>query len=321
MPVSESPASAFQARQRDADDTTRIMTRASLQESLPSPVIVRDRCTLTLLAGPNVGRIVAVPAEGLVVGRGGDADLRIDDAGLSRCHARLFRMGDGTYVQDLGSTNGSWVDGAPVRGAVLVSDGSRVALGPNTLFGAQIQDIAEQETTLQLYESTIRDGLTRVYNRRYLDRRMAEEVAYSLRHHAALSVLILDVDHFKHVNDTFGHAAGDAVLRVLAATVSRLVRTEDVVARYGGEEFCVVARGIDARNAAIFGERLRRTVESMRAPVGERSLSVTISVGVSTLDGETTYADAAALLGAADAALYRAKATGRNRVVSAGGSS
>jgi len=314
--VTQSPTPQY-APFREEDDTTRIMTRESLQRTLPSPAMVRDRCTLNVLVGPHVGRIVAVNSEGMVVGRGEDAELRLDDPGLSRSHARLFRMGDAYYVQDLGSTNGSWVDGTPVNGAALISDGCRVAFGPNVVLGAQLQDAIEQEATLRLYESTIRDGLTRVYNRRYLDSRMAEEVAFALRHRTMLSVLILDVDHFKQVNDNFGHQAGDSVLRVLAATVARLVRTEDVVARYGGEEFCIIARGIDGRNAAIFGERLRRTVEAMRAPMGDRSLSVTISVGVATLTANSSYADTAALLHAADAALYRAKGSGRNRVVCA----
>jgi len=268
-----------------------------------------------MLIGPNVGQVVAVPPEGLVIGRGDSADLRVDDNGLSRGHARIFRMGNDCYAQDLGSTNGSWLDGQPVRDAALITDGCRISLGPNVVFAARVQDAAEQKATIDLYESTIRDGLTRVYNRRYLDRRMAEEVAFALRHKTLLSVLMLDVDHFKHVNDTFGHQAGDAVLRVLAATVSRLIRTEDIVARYGGEEFCVVARGISPRNATILAERLRRTIEDMRAPIDERSLSVTVSIGVATLSEESPVDSAEALLRNADAALYRAKANGRNQVV------
>jgi len=293
------------------------MTHESLMEVRPQLTSPRDRCTLSVLVGPNVGRIIAIDPVGVIVGRGEDADVRLDDPGLSRSHARIFRMGDAFYLQDLGSTNGSWVDGAPVTSATLIPDGGRVAFGPTVVLSAQIQDATGQEASLRLYQSTIRDGLTHVYNRRYLDKRLSEEVAFALRHQATLSLLMLDVDHFKHVNDTFGHQAGDAVLKVLAASVGRLVRTEDVLARYGGEEFCIIARGIDARNASIFGERLRRTVERVSAPVGDRSLSVTISIGISTLSPSSHYEDATALLAGADAALYQAKTTGRNRVFSA----
>jgi len=290
------------------------MTRESLKQTRPTATRLRDRCTLRVLVGPNIGRVIAVDPLGSIVGRGEDADIRLDDPGLSRSHARIFRMGDGYYLQDLGSTNGSWVDGAPVTGPTSMPDGCRVAFGPSVVLAVQLQDVTEQEASLRLYQSTIRDGLTHVYNRRYLDKRLAEEVAFALRHQATLSVLMLDVDHFKQVNDNFGHQAGDSVLRVLAATVGRLVRTEDVLARYGGEEFCIIARGIDARNASIFGERLRRTVEGVSAPVGERSISVTISIGISTLSPSSPYADSSALLAGADAALYRAKTSGRNRV-------
>jgi diguanylate cyclase (GGDEF)-like protein len=160
----------------------------------------------------------------------------------------------------------------------------------------------------------VTDVLTRVHNRRYFEDRLAGEMSFALRHAAPLSLLLFDVDHFKKVNDTFGHAAGDAVLRVMAATVKRMVRTEDLVARYGGEEFAVIARGIGHRNAMIFGERVRKTVQACVVPWDERPIHATISIGVATVEQGSPIDGTRALVAAADAALYRAKNGGRNRV-------
>jgi diguanylate cyclase (GGDEF)-like protein len=158
------------------------------------------------------------------------------------------------------------------------------------------------------------DPLTSLFNRRYLDDHLKAEFAFAQRHGTKLSLLLIDADHFKKVNDTWGHAAGDSALRALAEHLRGAVRHEDMIARFGGEEFAVLAREITAEGALSVAERIRVLVEANPVRLDDgQSVSITVSVGVVTMSGERTYATADALLEAADEALYRAKQAGRNR--------
>lgn len=168
-----------------------------------------------------------------------------------------------------------------------------------------------------LERESITDPLTEIYNRRYMDRRLAEELARAQRYGLPLSVLLLDIDHFKHTNDTFGHAAGDLVLRELGNVIMHAVRGSDVVARYGGEELLVIAPNTPPAAGGVAAERLRRIVEShevvLPGPAGQQHLiRLTISIGVAGLGQQVDTAQT--LLHRADEALYRAKRAGRNRV-------
>ncbi|MEM9195162.1 MAG: GGDEF domain-containing protein [Myxococcota bacterium] len=300
---------------REDEETTQVITLGG--ESIPD--IPRDRCTLIMVEGHAPGSTIPVHGEGVVIGRGSDATLRIDDRALSRRHAAVYQNKGRWFVRDFGSTNGTWIDCNRVRSPSPLRDGARIKLGKNILFRVALQNESEQQQSLEMYQSTVTDPLTRVYNRRYLDGRLEEELAYSQRHGTPLSLILLDVDHFKQINDTLGHPAGDAVLRVMGGAVSRMIRTEDVVARYGGEEFAVVARGIDAENAAILAERIRKLVEGLSIPWEGRSIRITISLGVATCDRRQAYSTTGTLVQAADQALYRAKESGRNRLCRAHG--
>lgn len=167
----------------------------------------------------------------------------------------------------------------------------------------------------ELYESSIRDPLTGVHNRRYFDSRLQEELAFARRHDAVVGLILLDVDHFKKVNDQHGHPVGDQVLVAVAGVFSQSVRREDLVARIGGEEFAVLVRGVGIEGLRALADRLRRATEDHSIERSGGTLSVTVSAGCATVHGET--ADAAHLVGAADARLYEAKRAGRNRVVAA----
>jgi diguanylate cyclase (GGDEF)-like protein len=223
---------------------------------------------------------------------------------------------DGKFVvEDLGSTNGTFVQGRRIDRSDLHT-GDRLQIGPNVVLRFAILDEAEEKLAHQLYEASTKDALTKVYNRKYLLERMAAEEAYSHRHKSPLSVILFDLDHFKKVNDTHGHLAGDVTLRLVAAQVQRTIRTEDVLARYGGEEFVILVRGVAHANSARFAERVRKAVERLTIPWENVQLRATISVGVSSLaelpeGGQTGDA----LLHLADGRLYEAKAGGRNRVV------
>ena len=168
-------------------------------------------------------------------------------------------------------------------------------------------------TWQQMYDAALRDGLTKCYNKKFFQDRLETEFAYAKRHKTMLSLVIFDVDHFKKVNDNFGHLAGDAVLVHLARITHAMVRTEDVAARYGGEEFAIICRGIPLLNAGVVGERLRAAVEAENFDFQGKRLPVTISAGVAALP-EAQVATPTELVGAADSALYEAKRSGRNRV-------
>ena len=278
-------------------------------------VIQRDRALLTVLTGLNAGQVFTLDVDETVIGRGRDVQLRVEDVGISRAHSRIVRTMDGKFfVEDLGSTNGTFVAGRKVERAELHS-GDRVQVGPNVVLRFAVLDAAEEQLAHQLYEASTKDALTKVYNRKYFVERLSSEVAYAHRHKSHLSLVLFDLDHFKKVNDTHGHLAGDVVLRVVAAQVQRTIRTEDVLARYGGEEFVILVRGIAHPNVAHFGERVRKAVERLTIPWENLQLKATISVGVGSLSELEEGASGEGVLHLADERLYRAKSGGRNRVV------
>jgi len=164
-----------------------------------------------------------------------------------------------------------------------------------------------------MMSSALRDGLTKLFNKRYLMDRLDSELKFAQRHETALSLLMLDLDHFKQCNDTFGHLAGDAVLATLSAALQKAVRNEDVVARFGGEEIAVVLRAINIDGALQTAERLRKLVENTVVETGGKKLKATVSVGVSGFPS-TPAKTITELIEAADKALYRAKNAGRNRI-------
>jgi len=294
---------------KNPNDTTQVIRfNSKVSEDVSSEL----QAIMTVLTGSSPGAVYELTAPTTVIGRSREAEIQITDAGLSRRHAQILRRPDGFYLEDLGSTNGTFYNGERLNESHKLEDGSRIQIGENTVLRFALQDKLEQEAARQMYEMTVRDPLTRLHNRRYLDERIKSEFAYAIRHDSALTVLIVDVDHFKNVNDTMGHPAGDAVLRALGAGLQRMVRAEDILARFGGEEFVVVARSIDENGSTIFAERIRRNVESMVIPWGEVRLKITVSIGLAHMGGK--YSSPEGLLAAADGALYRAKRSGRNRV-------
>jgi two-component system, cell cycle response regulator len=271
----------------------------------------KDRAYVTIIAGSHVGEMYPI-AGGLVVGRGGDVDIRIVDDDISRRHARIGIQGRDVFVEDLGSKNGTQLNGVSIRRESL-RDGDKIQVGGSTVLRFSMQDALDESFQRQMYESALRDPLTRVYNRKYLMDRMASEIAYAARHTAPLSLLLIDIDFFKTINDTYGHLAGDAVLVGLSKHVLRVIRTEDVFARYGGEEFAILSRGISVAGAAKFGGRLRAAIETYPFSFEGQRIQITVSLGVAGMP-ECPVSDAPSLLGFADQALYAAKNGGRNRV-------
>jgi diguanylate cyclase (GGDEF)-like protein len=265
-----------------------------------------------VLAGRDAGHVVPLTARETLIGRAATAQLRLNDHGISRRHALVVHRGDDFVVQDLGSSNGTMVNGDLVEEIVL-RDGDRIQLGPGTILKFTFHDAMDEQFQSNLLTAAQRDGLTGVYNKRYLMDALETEVAYATRTHRLLALLMLDVDLFKRINDSLGHPTGDSVLSNLARIVSQTLRKEDILARYGGEEFVVVCRGQDEHAAEQLGERVRKLIELSHFDHKGMRVMLTISVGVAQLSEDAATPEA--LIAAADKALYAAKSLGRNRVV------
>jgi len=276
----------------------------------------RHKAVLTTATGTQTARVYVIPqGEVLSLGRAEEANIRFDDASVSGNHARIVLVAGDYVFADNRSTNGSYINDIRVDGATKLKDGDRIRLGPHCMVRFNIVDDDEEAALKKMYEAALYDGLTKVYNRKHLDERLDVEIAFAVRHNTELSVILLDVDYFKKVNDTYGHLAGDAVLKSTAQVMAHGLRQEDLLARYGGEEFGVVARGIGVQNAVLLADRLRIAIEVTPVEFEGQVLRVTASAGVASLRCCGGRLDKATLVGTADQRLYAAKQAGRNRVI------
>jgi diguanylate cyclase (GGDEF)-like protein len=182
-----------------------------------------------------------------------------------------------------------------------------------TLYGFRLRDDLELEGERRLIQLATIDPLTGLMNRGAFDQALEREFERAHRYGRALSLLLVDIDHFKRVNDTWGHPVGDRVLAQVAAAVRGCLRHVDIAARLGGEEFAMLLSETNAEGAAVAGERVRHAVANLAMAVGDEPVEVTVSVGVVTWT--PLFATAAEMVEAADKALYRAKAAGRNRTL------
>jgi diguanylate cyclase (GGDEF)-like protein len=278
------------------------------------PVAGKARGMLTVLTGLCAGRVVVVDQEPVTIGRAADADLAVDETGVSRRHARIsLAPAGGFYVEDLGSRNGTFVGGGRV-GVALLKEGDLLQLGPHLRMRFALVDSVEESLYRQLYDASVHDPLTHVFNRKYLADLMLAEIARTRRSMGDMSALMIDVDALKRVNDSFGHLAGDRALCTVAARILRALRVEDVLARYGGDEFVVLAAGTTLRDAAHLAERVRRAVEGLHMSARGHDVRITTSIGVASLSELAASDDpGTALLAMADARMYEAKSTGGNR--------
>jgi diguanylate cyclase (GGDEF)-like protein len=272
----------------------------------------REQAYLIVLAGSSMGEMFKLSRERTVIGRGTRADIRMLDEGISRAHCEVLIEGGKIVLRDLGSTNGTYCRGVRVDRHEL-SDGDKILVGTGTVLKFTYHDKIDEDFQRQMYESVLRDDLTKAFNKKYFLDRVESEFAYAVRHNVPAALVSFDIDHFKQVNDTYGHPAGDAVLSAMAAVVHGTVRVEDVFARVGGEEFSVVCRGADLMQGKIVGERVRYAVEHKQYTHDGRVIPLTVSVGVAAVPS-ASIGDAAEFIAAADQMLYEAKRSGRNRV-------
>ncbi len=283
-----------------------------------------------------------------ILGRDPACDIKLSDASVSRRHARLRGTPEGFLLTDLDSTNGLWFEGQRIQQKILTGESAfrlgssnlRLVIketpllqsdeeaGDTMLFEQKISKILEEVGESPLAEKVqelkqfynkkkeslanlaFRDELTTLYNRRYFDKRLQEEWDRSVRYGRPLSLVMIDIDHFKKYNDTWGHQKGDEVLRAVAGILTASCRASDVLCRYGGEEMVFILPETDAKRALVMASLCcSRVAGNSAAIAGER---VTVSLGVAERDSDCGGGED--LLKAADQAMYRAKAGGRNRV-------
>ncbi|WP_326541125.1 GGDEF domain-containing protein [Pseudorhodoferax sp.] len=278
------------------------------------------RPCLLLYSGPDAGQRFDLEPGPQIIGRVPEAAVRLDAPGISRRHAELL-VGAGTVLlSDLGSANGTWLNEAPVNAPVALKDGDLIRVS-----GIVLRFHSHNSLDLLLHDKVhrqaITDSGTGAYNRKFMTDMLRQAFARARQSGRPLSVICYDLDHFKQVNDTYGHAGGDTVLRTTTDIARAELRDGDLLARVGGEEFTLVLENTPLAGALELAERIRATMaefpielpdplnKTRSRPVGHRQ---TVSMGIAELGPE--MADEQALLQAADQALYAAKRRGRNQV-------
>ncbi len=275
----------------------------------PKPVAPGEAC-LIMIYGPELGRRDELGRAPFEVGRATKNDLAIDQEEVSRHHARISYDGQQYKVSDLASTNGTFVNDRAVKDHVL-QDGDQVRIG-RAIMKFMTGDNIEAHYHEEIYRLMTIDGLTQVWNKRYFEEALEREYNRARRYKRTLSLVLFDIDHFKRINDTHGHLAGDNILRELAGSVRPKLRREDLLARVGGEEFGILLPEIALEGARITAQKVRRIVEETKFSFDGTEVPCTVSLGIAELaedakSGEVLFEDA-------DKQLYAAKNAGRNRV-------
>jgi diguanylate cyclase (GGDEF)-like protein len=295
----------------DHDIRATIVTTVS---AVPAAVAVDPHTAcLVVIYGAELGKRIPLATQPIECGRSMQTDIPLDDEAVSRKHARFAWTGSSFIVRDLGSTNGTYVDDVMVQERTL-KDGDRVKIGRTIfkfIYGGNIEASYHEE----IYKLMTCDGLTQIHNKRAFHEALEREVSRSRRYQRILSVVLFDIDHFKNINDTRGHLAGDAILRQLATLVAGKVRREDIFARVGGEEFGILAPEVGADGARAMAEKLRGLVERSAFTFEDESVPITASFGVACMTAAQKEMTAPDLYKAADERLYLAKNSGRNRVM------
>ncbi|MBN2725454.1 MAG: diguanylate cyclase [Deltaproteobacteria bacterium] len=296
------------------NESTRVIKVPDFKNVM-QPAAERQPAALVLIYRPDgadIGKKFELNPGESYIGRSNACEIVLDEDSVSRKHCKII-LTDRAMVQDLNSTNGTSINDNPVKGPPQpIEDGSFLYLGAvrmKFLTGSNVENSYYEE----IYKLTTVDGLTQVFNKRYYTEALDRELSRSTRYSRDLSLIMFDIDHFKRVNDTYGHLAGDFVLRKLAATIKGKIRREDIFARYGGEEFSIILPEISLQNAIVFAEKIRNVVQNTRFIFENQIIPITISIGVSLFD-RNTMMRSEDFISSADLMLYEAKRNGRNQV-------
>jgi diguanylate cyclase (GGDEF)-like protein len=256
------------------------------------------------------------PGAVIEIGRSPSCEISLPEVlSISRTHARVEHLGSQVVVEDLGSTNGTFVNDEIVRGERQLRSGDRFQVGAVHFKFLHERDV-EHAYHQAIYNLVMRDGLTEIYNQRKYAEEVEREVTRARRYGRPLSLILFDIDHFKLLNDEYGHLCGDYVLKQIATRVAEHLRSEQVFARVGGEEFAILCPETDVAGATQLAEKVREILEGLRLEYAGFQISVTCSFGVAGYQRSLNSVDD--LYRAADEALYTSKRSGRNRVSAVG---
>jgi diguanylate cyclase (GGDEF)-like protein len=304
----------------DAKANTHVCPSPALAADPEKKPRARQSAYVIVVAGGIPGTMLRLGEGGATLGRSPDNTLQISDITVSRQHASISIDDAGVIrLHDQGSTNGTIVNGRRIHAfrPIDLADGDRIQLGTSLVLKLVRLDPTDERFQREMFERTVRDALTGLYNRAYLLDQIGALAERSSARGNGLAVLMLDIDHFKQINDRHGHVAGDQVLREVAGVIRESTRPEDLTARFGGEEFVVVLPFSVPDLATERAERIRAGLAERTIHAQGHEIRVTASIGLAYAPPGRAR-NAMALIMSADDALYRAKADGRNRVVLGG---
>ncbi|MDQ1557837.1 MAG: hypothetical protein QOD32_897 [Pyrinomonadaceae bacterium] len=306
------------------------MEREDLEITLPAdaPTSHERRPALVFMRGEQLAAPIPLERDEVILGRALEADVRVNDARASRLHARIRIEHDAEMdalpryrLTDLGSTNGTLLNGQPVTGDAFLQHGDKLNIGEH-LIRFDLLDDFDREFQRQLYRLIAHDELTGLLTSKSFFSELRREAARAESEGRPFCVLMMDLDHFKRVNDTCGHLVGSQTLEEIGGLITRALRAGDVAARFGGEEFAAFLLDADCSQALVAAERVRAAIEehafsatrhgAAASPEENRTLRITISIGVAAYPDDAR--DPIELIELADTALYHAKQSGRNRV-------
>ena len=296
-------------------DTTAVIT--DTQAALEQEAAKDKPPCLIVIRGQNQGQQIYLTHVDTLIGRegGGSADLTFQDQSISRKHAKITKNGNIVTITDVGSSNGTFINNKRINAnqPIRLEKEDLIKLGSTI-----VKFLPAGELEAVMHENLIndahRDGLTGIYNKAYLLGAIAAEFKRAQGLGTAFSIVFFDLDHFKKVNDTYGHDAGDYVLKTFCSLVaSHFVQDKEIFARYGGEEFVLLLPAVEGSAANVRADKIRTLIEGYPFVYEGVRLKITTSLGVAQMTGETLNHDA--LLKKADENLYKAKSGGRNCVV------
>jgi diguanylate cyclase (GGDEF)-like protein len=279
------------------------------------------RPALVFLTGDLIAVPIPIEREEVILGRAIEADVRVNDTKVSRLHAKINAVVDPAtdrtdfVLTDLDSRNGTFLNGRPVKTQVL-QNADKIMLGEHILRFEFLDEI-DREYQRQIHRLISHDDLTGLLSGRSFFSELRREASRSKAEGRGFCVLMMDVDHFKSVNDKYGHLTGSKTLEEIGACIVRSLRTGDAAARFGGEEFAAFLLDAELGQAMVAAERIRSCIEEEEFSVMQKGKAaskhhVTISIGISSYPEDSS--DPIELVEMADSALYRAKGDGRNRV-------
>lgn len=306
------------------------MKKKQEDEHLPSPddqtvvspiekidtLNIEQTPSLLMVSGSHLGRSFPIVNEEFLIGRTTQCDLAIEDDLVSRYHCKIHIQPEGASLIDLGSTNGTLLNGRAVQKTKL-QEGDQIQVGSIAILKFHYQEEVEAKFLTQLYEAATRDFLTNTYNKKFFIERLQDEFAFAQRQGKNLSILVIDLDYFKKINDTYGHLAGDLALKKVGHYIMSHTRKDDVVARFGGEEFVVLMRDLQAEQAQKLAENLRQGLSELEIQSDTGHFRVTTSIGVASFSPhqkDNAISRYELLMEKADQNLYQAKNSGRNQV-------